>query len=52
MNYEVNNLWKADLSGAWRMIYTLRGSEVDIISLVLDIFGHMDYEKKFNYRKS
>lgn len=52
LNYEVNNLWKVDLSGAWRMIYTLRGSEVDIIVLVLDIFDHKDYEKTFSYRKS
>ena len=50
-NYDVNNLWKIDLSGAWRMIYTIRGSEVEIISLILDIMNHRDYEKKFGYRK-
>jgi len=32
-DYDVNNLWKINLSGAWRMIYTIRGSEVEIISL-------------------
>ena len=52
IKYDVNNLWKANLSGAWRMIYTIRGSEVDIISLILDILNHGDYEKKFGYRKS
>ncbi len=51
-NYDVNNLWKVNLSGAWRMIYTIRGSEVDIISLILDIMNHRDYEKKFKYKKS
>ena len=51
-DYDVNNLWKVDLSGAWRMIYTIRGSEVEIISLILDIINHRDYEKKFNYKKS
>ena len=51
-DYDVNNLWKVDLSGAWRMIYTIRGSEVEIISLVLDIMNHLDYEKKFKYKKS
>lgn len=50
-NYDVSNLWKIDLSGAWRMIYTIRGSEVEIISLILDIMNHKDYEKKFGYRK-
>ncbi|MBN2101986.1 MAG: hypothetical protein JW716_03895 [Candidatus Aenigmarchaeota archaeon] len=51
-NYDVNNLWKINLSGAWRMIYTIRGNEVEIISLILDIMNHRDYEKKFGYKKS
>lgn len=50
--YEVNNLWKINLSGAWRMIYTIKGSNVEIISLVLDIMNHKEYEKKFKYKKS
>lgn len=50
-DYDVTNLWKVNLSGAWRMIYTIRGSEVEIISLVLDIMNHRDYEKKFKYRR-
>ena len=49
--YDVNNLWKLDLSGFWRMIYTIRGSEVEIISLILDILDHNIYNKKFGYRK-
>jgi mRNA-degrading endonuclease RelE of RelBE toxin-antitoxin system len=49
--YDVNNLWKVNLSGAWRMIYTINGSEVEIIALILDIIDHQDYDKKFGYRK-
>ncbi|MFH1209493.1 MAG: hypothetical protein V1663_01765 [archaeon] len=49
-NYDVTNLWKINLSGAWRMIYTIRGSEVEIISLILDLMNHKEYEKKFGYR--
>lgn len=49
-DYDVNNLWKVNLSGAWRMVYTIRGSEVEIISLILDIMNHKDYNKKFEYR--
>lgn len=52
LKYEVNNLWKINLSGAWRMIYTIRGKEIEILSLILDIVSHRDYEKKFGYRKS
>ena len=48
--YDLNNLWKVNLSSAWRMIYTIRGSEVDIISLILDIVNHKEYNKKFGYR--
>ena len=52
LKYDVTNLWKVNLSGAWRMIYTIRGSEVEIISLVLDILNHRSYDRKFGYRKS
>jgi len=48
--YDANNLWKVNLSGAWRMIYTIRGSEVEIISLILDILDHRSYDKKFGYK--
>ncbi len=29
--YDVTNLWKFDLAGFWRIIYTVRGSEIEII---------------------
>ena len=51
-NYDANNLWKINLSGAWRMIYTIRGSEIEIIALILDIINHKKYNKKFGYRKN
>jgi len=55
----VTNLWKVDLSGYWRMIYTLRqpqreGAEIEIVEIfldVLDIVSHPDYDKIFGYRK-
>jgi len=50
--FEVNNLWKINLPKVWRMIYTIRGSEIEILALILDILTHRDYEKKFNYKKS
>jgi mRNA-degrading endonuclease RelE of RelBE toxin-antitoxin system len=49
--YEINNLWKVNLSGAWRMIYTINGNEIEIIALILDIIDHKEYNKKFGYRK-
>ncbi len=50
--YNAGNLWKINLPGAWRMIYTIKGNEVEIISFILDIFDHKEYEKVFNYSKS
>ncbi|OIO21195.1 hypothetical protein COV61_05610 [Candidatus Micrarchaeota archaeon CG11_big_fil_rev_8_21_14_0_20_47_5] len=57
--YGVTNLWKVDLSGYWRMIYTLKQpqreqAEIEIISIwldVLDIIDHPKYDKVFGYRK-
>ncbi|VVB67043.1 Uncharacterised protein [Candidatus Norongarragalina meridionalis] len=56
--YGATNLWKADLAGYWRMIYTLkqplRGpAEIGIIDVWLDVLGIMDhekYDKLFGYR--
>lgn len=48
--YDVNNLWKINLSGYWRMIYALQGKEIKIIALIMDIFNHKEYNKKFRYK--
>jgi len=58
--YEVTNLWKVDLAGYWRMIYTLRQPQreeidIDVISVwldVLNIVDHKRYDKLFGYRKA
>jgi len=59
VQYEVTNLWKVNLSGYWRLVYTLRQpqreqTEVEIISIwldVLDIMDHEKYDKIFGYKK-
>ena len=58
LTYDVNNLWKVNLPGGWRMIYTLRGSEIEIIALVLDLlvryFNAVScilYDSKLSYFK-
>jgi hypothetical protein len=37
----------------WRLENDLyhKGSEVEIISLILDIVNHKNYDKKFGYKK-
>ncbi|MBI4015111.1 MAG: hypothetical protein HY362_00100 [Candidatus Aenigmarchaeota archaeon] len=51
LKYDANNLWKLDLSNYWRMLYTVIGSEIEIISFILDIVDHRTYDKVFGYRK-
>ena len=48
--FGVNNLQKIDLSGAWRLVYTVVGNEIEILSILLEWFPHKEYEKRFNYR--
>lgn len=50
INYDVNNLWRIDLANRWRMIYTIRGEEVEIINFILDIIDHKKYDKIFGYK--
>ncbi|MBU1321461.1 MAG: hypothetical protein KKF46_03815 [Nanoarchaeota archaeon] len=51
MHYNVQNLWRVELTGYWRMLYTIKGDEVQIICFVLDILNHNKYNKFFGYRK-
>lgn len=47
--YGINNLWKYNLPGAWRLIYSLVGTNVEVMAVVLEWFPHHEYEKRFKY---
>ncbi|OIO81430.1 hypothetical protein AUJ84_01150 [Candidatus Pacearchaeota archaeon CG1_02_32_132] len=49
--YNVSNLLRVELSQFWRMLYTIKGDQVEIICFILDIIDHPTYDKKFGYRK-
>ena len=51
--YGITNLFRVELPGFWRMLYTLTdgGTRIEVIAFVLDIIDHRDYNKKFGYRK-
>ncbi len=49
--YNVQNLWRVELTGYWRMLYTIKGDQIEIICFVLDIINHEEYDKRFGYRK-
>jgi len=49
--YGVSNLWKINLPDYWRMMYTIVGNELEIISVLLEFMSHSDYNKLFKYKK-
>jgi len=49
--YDVKNLWRVELSGYWRMLYTIKGDQIEILCFVLDILDHPNYNKLFGYKK-
>lgn len=51
INYNAKNLWRVELINYWRMLYTIKGDQIEVICFVLDIINHKEYDKKFVYRK-
>ncbi len=49
IKYEIDNLCKYNLPDSWRLVYSVAGSEVEIIAILLEWFHHKEYEKRFNY---
>ena len=47
--YGIKNLWKLNVSKDWRIVYTLQGNQVEIISIILESLSHKEYERKFGY---
>src|SRR3989344_3233307 len=45
------NLYRAELSNYWRLLYTLEGTNVEIFVFVLSIADHKEYNKLFGYHK-
>ncbi|MEK6863843.1 MAG: hypothetical protein AABX27_00995 [Nanoarchaeota archaeon] len=47
--YNVKNLWKYNLPKAWRLIYTIKHEEIEVVSIILEWLPHKEYERKFGY---
>ncbi len=46
----IKNLWKYDMPKGWRLLYTITADdEVELISAILEWFGHKEYERRFRY---
>ena len=49
--YDAKNLWRVELTNYWRMLYTIKGDQIEIICFILDILDHKEYDRKLGYRK-
>ncbi|MFH1587971.1 MAG: hypothetical protein ABIA76_01375 [Candidatus Diapherotrites archaeon] len=47
--YKINNLRKYNLPNGWRLLYTIKANEIEIISVLIEWLDHKKYEKKFKY---
>ncbi|MBD3313009.1 hypothetical protein GF345_01045 [Candidatus Woesearchaeota archaeon] len=49
--YGTDRIFRAELVGYWRLLYTVVGDEVRIIAFILEFMDHNNYNKIFGYRK-
>ena len=49
---QIDKLWVLKISGDWRVIYTVVGNEVEVISFILESINHKRYDRKFHFRTS
>ncbi len=49
VQFNIHNVWKYNLPNAWRLIYSIKGGEAIIITIILEWMDHKTYEKRFRY---
>jgi len=50
--YGTDKIFRVELIGYWRLLYTLIGDEIKIIAFILEYLNHDDYNKLFEYKKN
>lgn len=48
--FDVDNVWRIELADRWRLVYSITGNQVEIITFIMDIFNHKEYDKVFGYK--
>ncbi len=48
--YDIDNTWRIELADRWRLVYSITGNQIEIITFIMDIFDHKDYDKVFGYK--
>ena len=49
--YGTDKIFRVELVGFWRLLYTIIGEETRIIAFILEYMSHDKYDKVFGYRK-
>jgi hypothetical protein len=47
--YGTSKIFRVELTGYWRLLYTLIGDEVSIVALILEYINHDKYNRIFGY---
>ncbi len=52
-DYEIDNLWRLELPGGWRALYTIASRPAGMPEVsILRILSHKDYDRLFGYSGS
>src|SRR3989344_6204292 len=51
IKYNAKNLLRVELTNFWRMLYTIKGDQIEVICFILEITDHDRYNKIFGYKK-
>ena len=49
--YGITVLYKIKLANYWRLLYTIKDNELEIIAIIIDIFDHNKYNEIFEFKK-
>ena len=47
--YNIDNLLWIPLPNAWRLVYSIFGEGIEILSLIIEYYDHKNYERRFKY---
>ena len=47
--FGIKNIWKYNLPNAWRLIYSVEGGEIFVVTIILEWLDHKEYERRFHY---
>jgi len=48
--YNADNVWRIELANRWRLVYTITGNQIEIVTFIMDIFNHKNYDNTFGYK--